>query len=87
MKNISNPYWSHDPQDASLGSLPTFSCLYIDVYINELLCVRLYFEEHVPKQPFIQHIHIKSRVLIPGVTGQIPELLRIAVKLHRHHYL
>ena len=28
----------------------------------------------------------KSRVLIPGVTGQIPELLRIAVKLHRHHY-
>ena len=27
-----------------------------------------------------------SRVLIPGVTGQIPELLRIAVKLHRHHY-
>ena len=28
----------------------------------------------------------KSMVLIPGVTGQIPELLRIAVKLHRHHY-
>ena len=28
----------------------------------------------------------KSRVLIPGVTGQIQELLRIAVKLHRHHY-
>ena len=28
----------------------------------------------------------KSRVLMPGVTGQIPELLRIAVKLHRHHY-
>ena len=28
----------------------------------------------------------KSRVLIPCVTGQIPELLRIAVKLHRHHY-
>ena len=28
----------------------------------------------------------KSRVLIPGVTGQIPELLRIAVKLHRHHH-
>ena len=28
----------------------------------------------------------KSRVLIPSVTGQIPELLRIAVKLHRHHY-
>ena len=28
----------------------------------------------------------KSRVLIPGVTGQIPELLRIAVKLHRYHY-
>ena len=28
----------------------------------------------------------KSRVLIPGVTGQIPELLRIAVKLQRHHY-
>ena len=26
----------------------------------------------------------KCRVLIPGVTGQIPELLRIAVKLHRH---
>ena len=25
----------------------------------------------------------KSRVLIPGVTGQILELLRIAVKLHR----
>ena len=28
----------------------------------------------------------KSRVLIPGITGQVPELLRIAVKLHRHHY-
>ena len=28
----------------------------------------------------------KSRVLILGVTTQIPELLRIAVKLHRHHY-
>ena len=28
----------------------------------------------------------KSRVLIPGVTGQIPELLRISVMLHRHHY-
>ena len=28
----------------------------------------------------------KSRVLISGVTGQIPESLRIAVKLHRHHY-
>ena len=28
----------------------------------------------------------KSRVLIPDVTGQIPELLRIAVKQHRHHY-
>ena len=28
----------------------------------------------------------KSRVLIPGVTGQIPELIRIAVKIHRHHY-
>ena len=26
----------------------------------------------------------KSRVLISGVTGQIPELLRIAIKLHRH---
>ena len=29
---------------------------------------------------------VKIRVLIPSVTGQIPELLRIAVKLHRHHY-
>ena len=28
----------------------------------------------------------KSRVLMPGVTGQIPEHLRIAVKLHKHHY-
>ena len=28
----------------------------------------------------------KSRVLIPSITGQVPELLRIAVKLHRHHY-
>ena len=28
----------------------------------------------------------KSKVLILCVTGQIPELLRIAVKLHRHHY-
>ena len=28
----------------------------------------------------------KSRVLVPGITGQIPELLRKAVKLHRHHY-
>ena len=39
--------------------------------------------EHIkdPRSPVY-----KSRVLIPGVTGQIPELLRIAVKLHRHHY-
>ena len=39
--------------------------------------------EHVkdPREPVD-----KSRVLIPGVTDQIPELLRIAVKLHRHHY-
>ena len=39
--------------------------------------------EHVkdPRSPVNE-----SRVLIPGVTGQIPELLRIAVKLHRHHY-
>ena len=28
----------------------------------------------------------KSKVLLPTVTGQILELLRIAVKLHRHHY-
>ena len=28
----------------------------------------------------------KNRVLIPGVTDQIPDLLRIAVKLHRLHY-
>ena len=28
----------------------------------------------------------KNRVLIPSITGQIPQLLRIAVKLHRHHY-
>ena len=28
----------------------------------------------------------KSRVVIPSVTGQIPVLLRIAVKLNRHHY-
>ena len=28
----------------------------------------------------------KSRVVMPGVTGQIPELLTIAVKLDRHHY-
>ena len=39
--------------------------------------------EHVkdPRMPVDE-----SRVLIPGVIGQIPELLRIAVKLHRHHY-
>ena len=29
----------------------------------------------------------KSRVLTPGITVQILELLSIAVKLHRHHYL
>ena len=42
-----------------------------------------YVTEHVkdPRAPVD-----KSRVLIPDVTGQIPELLRIAVKLHRHHY-
>ena len=28
----------------------------------------------------------KSRVLIPSVTGQKPDLLRIAVKLLRRHY-
>ena len=28
----------------------------------------------------------KSRVLISRVTGQIPESLRIAVKIHRQHY-
>ena len=39
--------------------------------------------EHV-KDP---RVHVdKSRVLISGITGQIPELLRIAVNLHRHHY-
>ena len=27
-----------------------------------------------------------SRVLMPSVTGQIPELLTIAVQLYRHHY-
>ena len=39
--------------------------------------------EHVkdPRAPIDE-----TRVLIPGVTGQIPGLLRIAVKLHRHHY-
>ena len=45
--------------------------------------IRRVIPEHVkdPRVPVD-----KSRVLIPGVTGQIPELLRIAVKLHRHHY-
>ena len=45
--------------------------------------IRRVIPEHVkdPRAPVD-----KSRVLIPGVTGQIPELLRIAVKLHRHHY-
>ena len=46
-------------------------------------CIGRFIPEHVkdPRAPVD-----KSRVLIPGVTGQIPELLRIAVKLHRHHY-
>ena len=45
--------------------------------------IRRVIPEHVkdPRAPVE-----KSRVLIPDVTGQIPELLRIAVKLHRHHY-
>ena len=45
--------------------------------------IRRVIPEHVkdPRAPVD-----KSRVLLPGVTGQIPELLRIAVKLHRHHY-
>ena len=45
--------------------------------------IRRVIPEHVkdPRAPVD-----KSRVLIPGITGQIPELLRIAVKLHRHHY-
>ena len=44
--------------------------------------IRRVIPEHVkdPRAPVD-----KSRVLIPGVTGQIPELLRIAVKLHIHH--
>ena len=47
------------------------------------MCVGRVIPEHVkdPRAPVD-----KSRVLIPGVTGQIPELLRISVKLHRHHY-
>ena len=28
----------------------------------------------------------KSKVLKPGTTGQIPQILRLAVKLHRHQY-
>ena len=45
--------------------------------------IRRVIPEHVkdPRAPVD-----KSGVLIPGVTGQIPELLIIAVKLHRHHY-
>ena len=47
------------------------------------LYIRRVIPEHVkdPRAPVD-----KSRVLISGVTGQIPEVLRIAVKLHRHHY-
>ena len=57
----------------SCGSIP---CKAIrPMYIERVIL------EHVkdPRAPVD-----KSRVLIPGVTGQIPELLRIAVKLHRH---
>ena len=46
--------------------------------------IRRVIPEHVkyPRAPVD-----KSRVLIPGVTGpELPELLRIAVKLHRNHY-
>ena len=47
------------------------------------MCIGRVISEHV-KDPRVP-VH-KSRVLIPGVTGKIPELLRKAVKLHRHHY-
>ena len=47
----------------------------------------MYIGRVIPKHLKDPRAHVnKSRVLIPGVTGQIPELLRIAVKLHRHHY-
>ena len=71
------------------GSIPAATeivrCKNLALNIGE--CVSMYIgrviPEHVkdPRSPVD-----KSRVLIPGVTGQIPELLRIAVKLHRHHY-
>ena len=47
----------------------------------------MYIRRVIPQHVQDPRAHVdKSRVLIPGVTGQIPELLRIAVKLHRHHY-
>ena len=47
----------------------------------------IYIGRVIPKQVKDPRAPVdKSKLLIPGVTGQIPELLRIAVKLHRHHY-
>ena len=47
----------------------------------------MYLGRVIPEHVKDPRAHVdKSRVLIPGVTGQIPELLRITVKLHRHHY-
>ena len=47
----------------------------------------MYIGRGIPEQVKDPRVPVdKSRVLIPYVTGQIPELLRIAVKLHRHHY-
>ena len=44
----------------------------------------MYIERVIPEHVKYPRAPVnKSRVLIPGVTGQIPELLRIAVKLHR----
>ena len=47
----------------------------------------MYFRRIIPEPVKDPRVPVdKISVLIPGVTSQIPEILRIAVKLHRHYY-
>ena len=46
----------------------------------------MYIGRAIPEHVKDPRASDKGRVLIPGITGQIPELLRLVVKLQRHHY-
>ena len=47
----------------------------------------MYFGRAIPEHVKEPRAPIdRSRVLQPSITGQVPQLLRLAVKLHKHHY-